>query len=537
MNDTNASTLPILDKALQVSEARYRRLFESAQDGILILNALTAQIDDVNPFLIDLLGYSHAEFLGKKLWEIGAFKDTELTMDEFAELQATRFVRYDDLPLVTKDGRRISVEYVSNVYDCEGIDVIQCNVRDNTKRHNAELALKQTERQLMQAQKMESIGQLTGGIAHDFNNMLGAMLGYAEILQLPRADEAPLSDRAHQHVSQIITAGNRAKELIAQMLIFSRLNKDSISDETPIILLQPVIEEVVKLLRSSIPTTIEITYHVTNEQLKTRIQPVQLHQILMNLIVNARDAIGEYGSIVVSLRQGSQSGMCYACHQSYSGDYIELTVCDSGGGIPEQLLTKIFDPFFTTKEVGKGTGMGLSVVHGIVHTLGGHIRLASSEAGTSIHILLPLAEVSALSVTNKRQSPEVVEGSLSGFNIMVVDDEYAMVSMLKEILTIYGAKVSPYNSPIEALSAFERNPTDFDLVITDETMPKLSGLDMAKIMLKLRPQLPILLCTGYSDHLNQEVAKQNGIAGFMYKPVDLPKMLQWIKDRRYAIHH
>jgi PAS domain S-box-containing protein len=148
MNDATASHLPTMDKALRVSEARYRRLFESAQDGILILNAKTAQIDDVNPFLIKLLGYSHAEFLGKKLWEIGAFKDTALTMDAFAELQAKRYIRYDDLPLVTKDGRRISVEFVSNAYDCEGIDVIQCNIRDNTKRHIAELALRLTARSL-----------------------------------------------------------------------------------------------------------------------------------------------------------------------------------------------------------------------------------------------------------------------------------------------------------------------------------------------------------------------------------------------------
>ena len=407
--------------------------------------------------------------------------------------------------------------------------------RDITYRKHAEAEQARLQSQLLQAQKMESIGHLTGGIAHDFNNLLGAMLGYAELLGIGRANEAPLPARMQNYIAQILAAGNRAKELISQMLIFSRLNAVEASAVASPMLLQPMIKEVMHLLRSSIPSTINVTCQVVDEHLQVRIQAVQLHQILMNLVINARDAVGEYGRIDVRADTDHLSGFCDACHDNFSGNYVDITVSDTGSGIPEHLLTKIFDPFFTTKEVGKGTGMGLPVVHGIVHALQGHITLVSGETGTSIHILLPAAEAVALNMTDKMQSPEIIDDVLSGYSIMVVDDEQAMVLMLEEFLGMHGAQVFPFFSSTEALAAFGRNPGRFDLVITDETMPSLSGLDMVKSMLKLRPELPVLLCTGYSEYVNQGIAQQGGIAGFMYKPVDLAKMLQWICDLRIDV--
>ena len=417
--------------------------------------------------------------------------------------------------------------------DSEGnIESLLGITRDITYRKNVEAEQARLQSQLLQAQKMESIGHLTGGIAHDFNNMLGAMLGYAELLKMGRANETPLPARMQNYIAQILAAGNRAKELISQMLIFSRLGFGEKEDEAPVILIQPVLKEVISLLRASISSSINVTCNVTDEHLKLRIQPVQFQQLLMNLIINARDAIGEYGHINVTLNQVSALGICDACRQNFSGEYVDITVSDNGSGIPDQLITKIFDPFFTTKEVGKGTGMGLSVVHGIVHALQGHIQVVSSKSGTDMHIFLPVLKTENLEGADKMQCLEDIEHMLSGLSILVVDDEQAMVLMLEEFLGIHGANVSPFQDSTEALMAFERDPDKFDLVITDETMPTLSGLDMAQSMLRLRPQMPILLCTGYSDHATSEIALKNGIAGFMYKPVDLAKLLQWISDMR-----
>ena len=401
---------------------------------------------------------------------------------------------------------------------------------------NQRVALQQQERRLQeklnQAAKMESIGHLTAGIAHDFNNLLGGILGYAE-LSAEKLAHMENPGKLKNYMTQISSAGNRAKELIAQMLIFSHLSTETDEGEVPVTILQPVIKEVVYLLRATIPSTIEVKYHIDEQDLRARIQPVHLHQILMNLAINSRDAVGEYGRIDVSLSRRTLSDTCDACHQRFDGDYVVLTVQDSGQGIAEHLRKKIFDPFFTTKDVGKGTGMGLSVVHGIVHALGGHINVANAqEGGALISILLPVTE-SAMDIeeTHRLVCPPTEEGVLSGLRIMVVDDEQAMSSMLTELLSVHGAEVTVFNLPTLALADFLHYPDSIDMVITDETMPGLSGLDMSKAMLEIRPDLPIFLCTGYSESVNAEIAQQNGLAGFMHKPLEIAKLLQMMQCR------
>jgi CheY-like chemotaxis protein len=292
--------------------------------------------------------------------------------------------------------------------------------------------------------------------------------------------------------------------------------------------MQPVVKEVSYLLRSSIPATIELNYRIEDESLQARIQPVHLHQVILNLGINARDAIGEYGQIEISLGRRQAHGVCVSCSQSFTGNFIELRVKDSGSGIPDQQLAKIFDPFYTTKEVGKGTGMGLSVVHGIVHGVGGHIEVNSrSGEGTVIRILLPevAAGEDAAAVADVVRT-YAQPGALAGLRILVVDDEQAMGAMLQELLSLRGAVVATYDKPVEALAEFMRNPAAFDLVITDEAMPDLSGMDMARVMLKLRPALPVILCTGYSEHATPEAARAAGISGFMTKPLDIGKLVE-----------
>ena len=381
--------------------------------------------------------------------------------------------------------------------------------------------------QLLQATKMEAVGHLTAGIAHDFNNMLGAMMGYSELTQqVVRSGQV---ENVARYQDEILKAGQRAKELIAQMLTFSRMPSDSNNDDVPIILITPILKEVVSMLRSSIPSSIDLNYQSDDANLKTRIQPVNLHQIILNLTVNARDAIGEYGRIELKLsRQHLPESVCASCQHPFAGDFIKLSVSDTGSGIEGHLLQNIFNPFFTTKEVGRGTGMGLSVVHGLVHTLGGHIQVESTMGkGTKISILLPEATEPNTEVT-LHDTLENTEGMLAGKHIMVVDDELSMTAMLSEFLTIHGAITTTFNSPVAALNDLEEHPDKIDLVLTDETMPSLSGMHMAEHMLKCRPTLPIILCTGYSEHATPELAAQAGLVGFLYKPLNLNDLLHKI---------
>jgi PAS domain S-box-containing protein len=390
---------------------------------------------------------------------------------------------------------------------------------------------KQLSTQLLQATKMESIGHLTGGIAHDFNNILGAIMGYAELSQSMMEAKPEVYGNIPRYMGEILSGSERAKQLIQQMLLFSRLSPDLTQGQESVVMLKPVLKEVVSLLRSSIPATINLNYEIKTEGLKAKIQPVQLHQIMMNLGVNARDAIGDYGDIVFSLGtyQGNQQ-ICSACNMTIEGDFIEITVKDSGMGIPPSHLHSVFDPFFTTKEVGKGTGMGLSVVHGIVHQAGGHIVVESEVGvGTTFHILLPNIATEETILPIETVS-HVINQNLAGLKLMVVDDETGMTTMLRELLETRGAHVTVFNEPMLALDAFKKNPLQFDLMITDESMPKLSGMHLSMQMLGLRPGFPIILCTGYSDHATAETVSKIGIAGFMFKPLDTNRLIRQVSE-------
>jgi len=395
-------------------------------------------------------------------------------------------------------------------------------VHDITEQKLAEREQENLFYQLVQAQKMEAIGHLTGGIAHDFNNMLGAILGFAYLLK--QFDEKNIDfDEYLNYVEEISAAGNRAKELISQMLIFSRLKPEADGDEKTTVILKPVVQEVLQLLRQSIPSTIDIRSHVRDGDLSAVMHPVQLHQILMNLVINARDASTDgYGQIDIDAELRHYSGVCSACQQRIDGNYVVLTVSDTGEGIAEEILSRIFDPFFTTKEIGKGSGMGLSVVHGLVHSKGGHIVISPGVQGkgTTIEVMLspPAAdEVADEPVTTKNRDNE--KTPLKGINVMVVDDELPNARMLQKLLELYGARVTTFNNPVEALSEFRNAPESFDLMVTDNSMPKLSGLDLSQEVLKLRPGLPIILCTGFSETINDEITRQYGIARLFYKPV------------------
>lgn len=437
--------------------------------------------------------------------------------------------------LTTRDGREIPIMQTIFCHrESDGkISQLSTIASDLSQRNQMEKEAIALREQVTQATKMESVGHLTAGIAHDFNNILGAMLGYAELSKMMLGNPLPGANEKIQHYQEmILTSGNRAKELILQMLTFSRISeKDPDKNNVPVIYLAPVLKEVTSLLRSTIPSTIELNCSIETDHAKARIHPVQLHQILLNLGVNARDAMGKYGKLDISLSEAHCEQMiCASCKSAFTGNYLKITVKDNGSGIPQEVLNKIFDPFFTTKGVGKGTGMGLSVVHGIAHGANGHVQVETLMGkGTTISILLPLGSLSdptneTINVATERKIP------ISGTRILLVDDEPAMADMTKEYLAANGAWVDSYTDPILALEAYKQSPHNYDLVITDETMPGLSGLHLAERILSMTPGKPVILCTGYSEHASPEIVAAAGLAGFFYKPVTMSELIHKISE-------
>ena len=481
----------------------------------------------LNPAFSHTLGYSADELLSKPYIDFVHPDDKVLTINTVNDLaKGKRIIGFANRYL-TKTGEYRSLEWNASLSP-QG-DLIYAVARDVTGRIENEKEAQKLREQLSQSSKMESIGQLTAGIAHDFNNMLGAMIGYSELSQQMIA--ADKTNSISQYQDEILKAGGRAKELISQMLTFSHLNSETKKEEeVPVIALASVVTEVVSLLRSSIPKTIELNYHIETEDVKARILPVHLHQILLNLGVNARDALGEYGKIDISLSKRSYHPiLCSSCKLDCGNECVQISVKDNGSGIPEDIINQIFDPFFTNKGVGKGTGMGLSVVHGLVHTMGGHIQVDTSvENGTAFNILLPLVDTDLTpELVTINTTPEV---NIEGLRIMIVDDEPALSNMLLEYLSKQGAEVSAFTDPIQAMEIFAQQAENIDLVITDESMPEMSGMLLAENMLKLKPELPIILCTGYSEHANAESVTAIGIAGFLNKPISMNKLKLKIHD-------
>jgi len=492
--------------------------------------ATNGKLKYVNEFACKLLGYTHEEMMSMNVSDI----DPNIPAGHFEEICRPLREQPGRLETTqrTKDGRIIPVEV--NFQFIPGNDNTEeyfvSFIRDQSRKNNSEKEKDRLHKQLQHLQKMESIGQLTGGIAHDFNNMLAVIMGFSHLLGNLFKQEEVQKEKGQAYLHEIVNASDRATELISQMLAFSRRLPEQNQDETPAIPIQPVIKDTLSLLRSSLPSSIQLEHHFENDPLKARIQPSNLHQILLNLGINARDAIPEYGKININLAQHRLSGFCQSCHDCYNGDFIELKVTDSGTGIPDEILGQIFDPFFSTKEVNKGSGMGLSVVHGLVHDAGGHISLNSKQdEGSSISILLPLSNDHENSETaNDDNTTDAVNTLLNGKKIMVVDDEHMITSMLSELFCMYGANVVTFNQSVNALNYFMQTPDSIDLVITDETMPELSGLDMSQHILKKQPTVPVIICTGHSEYINSTIAEKQGISGFMMKPLDLDKLLDLV---------
>ena len=416
----------------------------------------------------------------------------EIVQDEVGLTDGTVLERYS-APVVGKDGQRYGRIWT---------------FRDITDRRRAELEKISLQAQLLQAQKMESIGTLAGGIAHDFNNILFPIVGYCEIL----LEELPTHDRLRHYVRIILDSTRRGAELVRQMLAFSRQTQ---SNKMPV-KIQEIIREVLALVRHSIPASIEIKMEIDAACGPVMADPGQIHQVIMNLVTNANHAMaGASGILTIGLHETDTGPDDLPETNPVSGRYVELYVSDTGEGMAAAVINKIFDPFFTTKEVGKGTGLGLSVSYGIIKEHDGAIRVTSTPGqGSTFHVYLPVLTVFTEAVT-----PPVIPVGTGSENILLVDDDATIADMLKSILDKLGYQVMSHSSSLEALASFRREPDRFDLIITDMTMPVMNGVQLAGEIRRVRPKLPVILCTGFSEQIDADKARALGINAFLMKPV------------------
>jgi PAS domain S-box-containing protein len=600
------------EEAIKASEQRYRRLFESAKDGILILDAQTGMVVDVNPFMIEMLGYTREHFFDKTIWELGFLKDVIPNKAHFVELQEKEYIRYEDMPLETADGQRINVEFVSNVYLVNHHKVIQCNIRDITDRKQAEeetlraseeryrilveniqlgitlidrdyrivtsnmaqtrmfsktlsdlagkecfrkfvkqdyvcphcpgkVAMatgqpaeaeyegirddgsrfavrihafpvldlegratsfvevvedvtdhKQLEERFIQAQKMEAVGQLAGGVAHDFRNQLTVIKGYGEML----LRRSLVKDEAKGYVAQILKASERSATISEQLLAFSR--QQVLRPE--VAKLDLLAGQMMKSMAQTFGEDIQVSVVPCNDLWNVRVDAGQFQQALLNLALNARDAMPKGGQLTIETENIVLDESFVRRHAGASaGRYVMLTIRDTGAGMSPKTLGHLFEPFFTTKPVGEGTGLGLAMVYGFVTQSGGFIDVQSqSGKGTTFRIYFPAVDDVPESTVTTLQPTDLPIGLGT---LLVVEDEEAIRRILLETLGECGYTVLTAGNAQEAMALVESSRQKIDLLITDVVMPGLSGPELAEHFQAARPGVQVLLISGYTGKM------------------------------------
>ncbi len=515
---------------LKQAENQIRMILESAAEGIFGLDN-EGNATFVNSSASKMLGYLPEEIVGEPVHSLihHSYPDgQEYPIDECPfnqALQGGGIQSNQNETLWHKEKGSFPVEYSVMPLRSGSVSLgAVVTFRDISEQIQSEAEKKMLQTQLQQAQKMDAIGQLTGGIAHDFNNMLASMLGYSE-LALRITAQSP-NEKLTRYIEEIFKAGERGRDLIAKMLAFSRGIDDSKPEP---ILLEPLLADVLKMLRSVMPASISITTDVEDNIPAVMVDTIHLQQIIMNLCINARDAMEGKGELNIVIRQHQcYENSCASCHENFSGHFVELEISDNGSGIEQEDLIRIFDPFFTTKEMGKGTGMGLSVVHGVIHSAGGHVGVSSTLGeGTAISIYFLPTE---LQTEQKEDAIELVTEEVHAGKILIVDDEPSVGQFLREILQLYGYECDYQPLPVEALEQIKNRPGFYQLVISDVTMPEMTGIELTESIKSQCPELPVILCTGYSDILTPEVIERIGVLQVLKKPLNSMELLESVAD-------
>jgi PAS domain S-box-containing protein len=519
------------EKELRKSEDRVRATIESAIDSIIVMDR-EGNVIEFNPAAEQCFGYYKYEILGKPLAELiipQRFRDHHNRgMQQYRENGYGAFLKKRvEVVAMRSDGSEFPAELAVDVAQGADGEIFIGYMRDISERREAEGQRRQLERQLQQAQKMEAIGQLTGGIAHDFNNILTSLLGYVSLAEDYTSEMG--DERLMRYLERSMRAGNRARELIQQMLTFSRGQQG----DPDVLELNRLIPEWTSLIESTFPSSVEILTEIDSEVPSTLIDPVQIEQVLMNLCINARDAMNGSGCINIKLshRKDIEGCVCASCRKSIEqSDYIEIAVSDTGGGIPTDIQSRIFEPFYSTKEVGRGSGMGLSMVHGIVHRHNGHILLESIEEQlTCFRILLKRYEHQLEASKNSGVRSVSTDADLHG-SVLLVDDEPAVSEFMQDLLESWSLDVTIFNDSVEANRHYAEFADHYPLVILDLTMPRMSGLELAEGLLKLRPHQAIILYTGYDADISEDQVRELGIKALVKKPIDTLGLRELVTD-------
>ncbi len=504
------------EEGIRQRERFLRSVVETTAEGFWVIDA-DGRVSEVNEAYCAMSGFPKEEILGKHINEIAAEETPEQIAQRIQriiaggkELFETRHYR--------KDMGSFPVEVSVTFLPEQGSQFV-CFCRDLSERKRMEEERNRLQAQLAHAQKMESIGTLAGGIAHDFNNILSAVIGYAEMAR----EDSPPGSAAAQSLNRVLEAAKRAAFLVKQILAFSRQQDNKRFPLIP----GPIIKEVVKLLRPMLPSTIAIVHRIGSTR-TILADPTQLHQVLMNLATNAFHAMEQTGGeLVITIEDAEYGEADLTAHPGIvPGSYVLLTVADTGPGISPEIRNRIFDPYFTTKEVGKGTGMGLAIVDGIVRSSGGFIS-CESEPGRGAVFTLALPAFEGEDADKGEDAAPDTNGT---GRILVVDDEDILVNMVRSMLERLGYQVTAHTSSSEALTSFKNAPHSFDAVVTDQTMPGMTGVDLARRMLQIRPDLPVILCTGYSNLVDDAQAKAHGIKGFAMKPLTQKSIAALLKE-------
>jgi PAS domain S-box-containing protein len=511
------------EMALRESEARYRQLVNHAPAGIYEVDFIEGKFSSVNDIICDYTGYSRQELLTMSALDILTEDSQKLFLERLDKiLKGQKVPSSVEFKIRAKSGREIYVLINSKIiYTADGKPKgATAVVHDITEQKLAAEEKKNLEYQLQQAQKMEAIGTLAGGIAHDFNNILSVIIGYTELILM----NGDVDGEVRQNLKEIFNASKHARDMVKQILAFSRQNKQ----ERKPIQVAHIVKEAVKMLRASLPSTISIEQHIEKDTGVIEADPTQIHQVLMNLCTNAAHAINEKDGVLkihlgnIELDQKAAADI----PGLKTGSYLKLSVSDSGEGIRPEARQKIFNPYFTTKEKGKGTGLGLAVVQGIVKSNNGAVTVESEVGkGAAFHVYLP---------TIKRKL--AADGEISTplpmgcEHILLIDDEHPLVEIGRQMLERLGYSVAARTSSIEALELFKADPHRFDLVITDIVMPNLTGDKLAKKIIDIRNDIPVVLCTGYSEKFTHRNASEMGIHSFLMKPLVMRDLANTVRQ-------
>jgi PAS domain S-box-containing protein len=505
------------EKELLKSETFLSTIVENIPNMIFIKDAKDLRFIRFNKAGEDLLGYSREEMIGKNDYDFFPKEAAEIFIGKDREvLNKKAIFDIPEEPIQTKQGKRILHTKKISLLDKNGQPEYLLGIsEDITERKQAEVERLKLQAQVSQAQKMESIGQLAGGIAHDFNNVLYPIIGFTQM----SIEDLPKTHPIQENLQDILSGANRARDLVKKILLFSRQKKQELKS----IIIRPVIEEAIELLRSTIPTNIDIQTQLYDGKDYILCDETEIHELVMNLCTNAYHGIEDIGKIKVSLNKIQPDPDL----DLPLGEYLCLSVSDNGVGIPEDIIDKIFEPYYTTKGVGKGTGMGLSIVHGIVKNYKGEIEVISRIGkGTHFNIFLPVTtKIIEIAQNQKKENP------LFGTErILFVDDEKSIVKLGIKALERFGYTVTGVQDSIEALTLFKSKPEIFDLVITDMAMPVMEGTQLAQKIFEMRPKLPIVICSGFSEKINQERASGFNIKAFIDKPISIKELTTKIRE-------